>query len=392
MTKILIVDSDIHSRQEACAALRAERADWTVLQAENAAKALQLLSEAPAGQAIDVILSEAKLSDMGSVELLEKVWEQNEDTIRLTLTADAEAETVLGSARANQRFLLKPFIASHLASTIDRSMRLRKSMQDEQLKRYMNSVTTIPAVPAIYNQMMQELSSSHSSLIKVGEIVEKDTGLTLTVLKVVNSAFYGINKRVESVGQAVTLLGVHLIKNISLTTKVFAPYDGCTISSTRLSQLNSEAMRTGALSNQFARYARLPRSSVDHCQISGMMSNVGELVSAAHKQDDAQDPLLSTGIIGASILHGWYMPDAVVEAVALQNESPPVSVDVVTPLVILHSIRYLQNYFTQTNNAQQEQDCKAYLQEFVPEDIVSLWLEAYKAIEQLTASSTIRAA
>ncbi|MGQ7844602.1 HDOD domain-containing protein [Granulosicoccus sp. 3-233] len=392
MSNILIVDSDTNAGQEACQALAAERPDWTVEHADSGSKTLQLIAAAVGSKAIDVIVCEANLKDMASFDLLEQIRVENEQTIRLTLTANADTEAVLGNARANQRFLLKPFCAAHLATTIERSMRLRQSMQADNLKKYMSSVSSIPAIPAIYDQMMQELSSPHSSLLKVGEIVESDTGLTLTVLKVVNSAFYGINKRVESVGQAVTLLGVHLIKNITLTTKVFARFDGSTLSASRLSQLNSEAMRIGALCNQFARYARLPRSSVDHCQIAGMMSNVGELVTAVQKQNAVLDGSLSPELVGASILHGWFMPDAVVEAVALQNESPPRSVDIITPLMVLHSIRYLQANFTQTSDAQQEQACRDYLHEFIPEKVVDSWLDAYKAIEQLTADTSSRAA
>ncbi len=392
MTNILIVDSDIDAGQEACQSLAAERPDWTVQHADSGTQALQLIATSVGSKAIDVIVSEDNLNDMSSFDLLEQIRLENEQTIRLTLTANADAESILGNARANQRFLLKPFCAAYLATTIERSVRLRKSMESDKLKKYMSSVSSIPAIPAIYDKMMAELASPHSSLLKVGEIVESDTGLTLTVLKVVNSAFYGINKRVESVGQAVTLLGVHLIKNITLTTKVFARFTGSSLSATRLAQLNSDAMRIGALSNQFARYAKLPRSSVDHCQIAGMMSNVGELVTAVQQQNAILDGSLTPDLVGASILHGWFMPDAVVEAVALQHESPPRNVDIVTPLMVLHSIRYLQGNFTQTSDKQQEQECRAYLCDFIPETVVESWLDAYKAIEQLTSGDSSRAA
>lgn len=386
MANILIVDSDINAGQEACQALMKERPDWTALHAETGKQALDQIASCVGGKTIDVIVSEAKLTDMGSFDLLEQIRQENEQSIRFTLTADADAESMLGNARANQRFLLKPFSGAFLASTIERSLRLRESMNAANLKKYMSSVTSIPAIPAIYDKMMSELSSPHSSLLKVGEIVESDTGLTLTVLKVVNSAFYGINKRVESVGQAVTLLGVHLIKNITLTTKVFARFTGSSISANHLSQLNNEAMRIGALCNQFARYAKLQRSSVDHCQIAGMMSNVGELVVAVQKQNAVLDGSLNPELIGASILHGWFMPDAVVEAVALQRESPPRNVDIVTPLMVLHSIRHMQENFSPSTDKQKETQCKEYLCQYVPENIVVQWLEAFKAVEQLTSA------
>lgn len=392
MTKILIVDSDTTVGAKVCQELARVRSNWSVSHTGSAEQALALLESGVGRMAFDVVISEARLNHVSSADFLEDVRQFEERIIRLTLTSNADAETEMGNARANQRFLLQPVEASHLANAIDRSLRLRDTMHEPGLKKFMSNVSSVPAVPAIYDEMMAELSSPHSSLMKVGDIVESDTGLTLTVLKVVNSAFYGINKRVESVGQAVTLLGVHLIKNITLTTKVFARFKGCTLSATRLTELNNEAMRIGALANQFARYARLPRSMVDHCQISGMMANVGELIAAGNQGNATSNINWKPETLGASILHGWHMPDSVVEAVALQYESPPRNIDIMTPLIILHSIRYLQSHFSNTSDSNQESACRQYLSGFVSDDIIDKWLDAYRAIEELTAHPSSNAA
>lgn len=392
MNTILLVDSDNRARRDIAVALKGLRPQWTILEADSGGQALHMASERTGDQAVDVVITEASLSDMDGFSLFDQLRSVCADAIRFTLSEDNSTEVVLENTRANHRFLVKPFDPAHLAMTIERSIRLRTVMQDEALENYMRTVKSVPALPEIHSQMMQELASPHSSLLKVGSIVERDTGLTITVLKIVNSAFYGLNRRVESVAQAVSLLGVHLIKNITLTTQVFARYEGSPLSTRRLTQLNDEALRIGAIANRFARLARVSRSTVDHCQIAGMMANVGELIATVKSFQASGEEPMSIPLIGASLLHRWLMPDAVVEAVALQHESPPRNVDLVSPLVVLHVIRYLQAHFTDTTDREQESACRDYLFEFLPEAMADAWLDAFQAIEQLTPSQPSRAA
>lgn len=265
-------------------------------------------------------------------------------------------------------------------------------MQHDNLAQLVNNIDSLPALPAIYNDMMAELASPNGSLLAVGSIVEKDTGLTVTVLRIVNSTFYGLSQRVESVAQGVTLLGVHLIKNIALTAKVFSQFKGSQLSLKRLSQLNDQATKMGALSNQFGRYAKVSRSTNDHSQMAGMLANVGELTAAIIPESASGKSEFSNELLGAYLLRLWLLPDPIVEAVALQHESPPKFVDSVTPLVILHSIRYLQDHFTNVSDQQQRENCQQYLESFISEDVVDLWLDAYEDLEQLTSSQTKRAA
>ncbi|MFK7853055.1 MAG: HDOD domain-containing protein [Granulosicoccus sp.] len=388
MTIILFVDSDQEALDAQLKPLAEIRPDWVLMTANTGKQALELVK----AQSIDTVISETVLTDMSGFDLLGNLRANFPQTIRLTLSAETDAEVVLESAKANHRFIAKPTTTLSLATAIDCSLRLRSFMQHDDLAQLVNNIDSLPALPAIYNDMMTELASPNGSLLAVGGIVEKDTGLTVTVLRIVNSTFYGLSQRVESVAQGVTLLGVHLIKNIALTAKVFSQFKGSQLSLRRLSQLNDQAIKMGALSNQFGRYAKVSRSTNDHSQMAGMLANVGELIAAILPEGASGKSEFSNELVGAYLLRLWLLPDPIVEAVALQHESPPKFVDSVTPLVILHAIRYLQDHFTDVNNEQQRENCQQYLESFISEDVVDLWLNAYEDLEQLTSSQTQRAA
>lgn len=392
MTKIVLVDSDASALSKTAQAVKALRGDWQITQASDGKSAQAYLQD----NTTDCLITEAQLSDMSGFELLNYIQGYYPDTVRLTLSADLDQEVVLESARANHRFIDKTVSSAVLVAAIECSVKLQNVLSNDRLIAQMRTIQSLPALPVIYREMMDELSASHSSLLNVGQIIEQDMGLTATVLKIVNSSFYGLNQRVESVAQGVALLGVHLIKNITLTAKVFSQFEGSGVGLQRLKQLNDDACKVGAIANQFARNAKISKSAVDHSQIAGMMCNIGELVAIVAMHDNpGQQSESSTELLGAYLLRVWQLPDAVVEAVAMQQEIPEKNCEAITPSLVIHAIRYLQEHFQQATDQQQYENCFAYFTQFMSQNIAESWLRSYQDISLLTGhtdKAQIRAA
>lgn len=378
MTKIILAGADSAANTALASRMSALRPEWQVVSMCSGNNILQQSVD----EKTDCVISDTSLVDMSGLDLMSSLQCRSPETIRLTLTLDLDKEVVLESTRANHRFINRALSDEYLVSAIESSLRLREVLDDSQLRQSISEIQNLPSLPEVYQQMVAELKAPQSSLHKIATIVETDTGLTATVLKIVNSAFYGLNKRVESVGQAVTLLGVYLIKNITLTTKVFSQFEAADIDIKRLRLLNEEASRIGAICNQFARLARAPRSVVDHTQIAGLLSNIGELVALLMPATDSPEKV---DLMGAHLLRHWMMPDPVVEAIALQNEQPQGSMLTESPLVILHAIRYLEQNLPDANNTAAKQSCLVYLQDIVAPSLAEKWLEAYCDLQSLTA-------
>lgn len=380
MTKIVLIDEDIQFVNQMARLLSIQRPQWTVHSVSTAAEGLELVESTT----VDVVVSEANLPDMEGSVFLDRIRSYKPNVLRFTLSDDKDAEILLECARLNQRFIAKPAEAIILAEAIDSSIRLRNLLAGDQLNALMQDVDSLPAMPEVYDELVNELASPNSSLVRVAEIIEADVGLTLSILKIVNSAYFGLNQRVESVSQAISLLGTALVKNITLTSKVFSKIEGDKIDLQKLTEINNQALKIGALTNQFSRYAKVSRISLNHCQVAGMMSNIGELIALTKSDEEFVDTVPSH-LLGAYLMKIWMMPDAVTEAIAIQHEPMSVNTSDITPLVVLHSIRYLQANFIDTANTQQRQDCSVYLKTFLPEHLAEVWLDSYQALEQLTS-------
>jgi hypothetical protein len=78
------------------------------------------------------------------------------------------------------------------------------------------AVERMPAFPRSVQKIL-ELTRNINCLPKdlVG-VVEKDPVMTMKILKVINSAYYGLPQKITSVGQSVVYLGINTIKNLAL--------------------------------------------------------------------------------------------------------------------------------------------------------------------------------
>lgn len=76
---------------------------------------------------------------------------------------------------------------------------------------------SLPALPVAVTQFVQKAADMNAALADLARIIETDTGLTLELLKHVNSAFVGLRTKAASVMQALSILGLRPSKNLVIT-------------------------------------------------------------------------------------------------------------------------------------------------------------------------------
>ena len=80
-------------------------------------------------------------------------------------------------------------------------------MKHQKIDLIMGKVKSFPGIPAIAARLMALLQDPNSSASQIEEILKYDPGLTANILKLTNSAYFGIPSTVSSVKQAIVLLG-----------------------------------------------------------------------------------------------------------------------------------------------------------------------------------------
>ena len=79
-----------------------------------------------------------------------------------------------------------------------------------------NGIDTLNPIPAVASQIMTLAEDENSSASDIADLIVHDPSITASLLKICNSAFFGISRRIESVRDAITLLGLDQIVELVL--------------------------------------------------------------------------------------------------------------------------------------------------------------------------------
>jgi len=87
---------------------------------------------------------------------------------------------------------------------------------DDILKR----LSDLPSMPTIVQEMFNVMNMPNCSGKDVARVLEKDQALTVKILRMANSPFYGLSHRVDTVDRACTILGLNTLKDIALSVSM----------------------------------------------------------------------------------------------------------------------------------------------------------------------------
>lgn len=142
--------------------------------------------------------------------------------------------------------------------------------------KLMTAVNSMPPLPSILNQLLGMLSNDLASAGQVAQIIERDSVLSGSVLRCVNSAFYALPGRVSSIRQAVTLLGFPTVRNLALAFSMRRMMAGSQPSMKSYSSYSKHALGCAIMSQFLALYKR--SADLDAAFAAGLFHDVGKLL------------------------------------------------------------------------------------------------------------------
>ena len=89
----------------------------------------------------------------------------------------------------------------------------------------LDQIRDLPTLPVIMNKLSAAVRDPNSDAKSIARLIEDDPAIMARILKVVNSALYGGDVKVQSIQHAVTRLGMRAVNNIALSTSVFSVFE-----------------------------------------------------------------------------------------------------------------------------------------------------------------------
>lgn len=211
-------------------------------------------------------------------------------------------------------------------------------MSQVKLEAVVGRIRGLPTLPTVVTRLMQVVDSPASTAADVAKVVASDQSLMARVLRIVNSAFYGLPRRVSTLTQATVLLGMNAIKNMALSVTVFDTFGSDTEGDALFSreQFWYHSLGAAAAAKVLARQLRYPVP--EEAFMAGLIHDIGkvaidqylhssftDIVRKVREQDLSmrQAEIQVLGVdhseIGLWIAEKWNLPPQLVEAVGYHH-------------------------------------------------------------------------
>jgi len=351
--RILFVDDEPMVLSGIQRSLRSLNREWEMGFAGSGADALLMMEQSP----FDVVITDMRMPGMDGAQLLDLVKKRFPRTIRMVLSGQSDKETILRSVGPTHQFLSKPCDGEELKQKLTRAFALRDLLENPRLKELVGQIETLPSLPSLYIAITDALNSPNTSISKIGDIIAHDMGMSVKLLQLVNSAFFGLACQVSSPKQAAALIGVENIRALVLSVHVFSEFHGRFHED--MAFLWDHSFAAAVFARAIARAQTAGRQTEDDSFTAGLLHDIGRLVLVCSCSDEYQQVLRSCkekdirlvageietfgcshSAVGAYLVGLWGLPHAVVEAVAWHHEPAQAMHDAFSPVMAVHVADY----------------------------------------------------
>jgi len=359
--RVLFVDDEPKVLDGLRRMLHPMRDQWDTSFAPGGPEALAILARRP----FDVIVADMRMPKMTGAELLQAVRRGYPTIARLVLSGQASHKTILAAVTQTHQYLPKPCKSETLRHVLGRLSALRELLVSERLRGAITGLQCLPSHPSRHRRFVEGAQSPDTPVELLGQIVARDLAMSAKVLQLVSSAFFGQPKQGLGPEEAVSFLGLDIVRALACSHDVFRPLrDGRSVP--LIETLSRHSLLVAQIAKAIAQDAGAQVELVQQAYVGGMLHDIGKLLLTAElPQEVASKPpdtaawkphydqavpggaagegaevepggrqaaiecglensrlgdLPGHGEIGAYLLGLWGLPDPVVEAVAFHRQ------------------------------------------------------------------------
>ncbi len=349
---ILFVDDNENVISGIQRQLRPYREQWQLFFAKTGEQALDLMAQYP----IDMIVSDMMMPEMRGDELLKIVSEKFPGTVRIILSGYADEVSLKNGLEVAHQYFSKPCTAEIIREAISQIFKIQDCLKNPKIVTEVGDPSQLPSLPKIYHQLNAAIANENTTINEISNIFASDMVLSAKLLQLIYSPYFGLNRNISNLTEAVNLIGLKKLNNLVLSVHVKNAFP----------ILNSEMeYYMGYLWQDAGRVAELARlitlsenqqeDRPDQAYLGGLLHNLGLLIFLSRGGDklkylleqvkNTEIPVadLELDIFGftrseaaAYVLSLWKIPPRIIEAILLQNRPNDTDYDDISALTAVH--------------------------------------------------------
>jgi putative nucleotidyltransferase with HDIG domain len=152
-----------------------------------------------------------------------------------------------------------------------------------RLQESIGRISNLPTPPMVFEQINRVINNPKTSAYEIAAIISEDPALSVKVLKLSNSAFYGLRQEVTSIKQAIVIMGIEAVRSLVLSTAVFDMFRKSGFDPEFQERFWRHSLATAFSSRLIVR--KMPGSRITEAELAfsvGLLHDIGQLVLFSH--------------------------------------------------------------------------------------------------------------
>ncbi len=194
-------------------------------------------------------------------------------------------------------------------------------------------VIDVGTIQTMYQRLVQVIDHPLSSASDVGKVIGEDPGLTARLLRLVNSPIYGFPSRIDTVSQAISIVGMTQLRDLAIGTSFIRLFTNVPSHLVDMDSFWRHSIACGLAARLLAAGRR--EANVERFMVAGLLHDIGrpivfmrvplEAASALLEAGRTDQPLFEVerkllgfhhGAVGAALLDRWRLPSMLVDCAA----------------------------------------------------------------------------
>ncbi len=200
----------------------------------------------------------------------------------------------------------------------------------------LNGVSAVPSLPLFYERLDEAINHPRSSISDIAKLISEDQGLTARILKLANSPLFGYFSRIDTITQAVTIIGVQQVRDLALAVSVVGLFKGIPEDLITMELFWKHSIACGLTARILATSQR--ETNLERFFVSGILHDIGRLVMFINAPGPSREMIevcrsegrllhdvererlgFDHGEVGGSLLRAWKIPARVAEPVEFHH-------------------------------------------------------------------------
>ena len=268
-------------------------------------------------------------------ELFKDVASLAPASLRVAAIAEIEAWRAVRTSSLAHQVVSASSDVGIVIDVCERSLSISSVLSNPKLLDVISETRGLSSPPELWHRLSEVLANPSAGAVQVAAVVASDHAITAQVMRMANSAFFGLSHKVERLEDAISLLGLTLIRVLVLEAEVSMSF-ASNVPGFQRRLVQHHATGVASIARLVAE-----RSSAADAFLAGFLVDIGLMLIASSRPSKMAELVTHSnsrslsihtierevlgfthGELGACLLGLWGLPMTVVEAVALHHDAP----------------------------------------------------------------------